>query len=102
MGHLHITPHASGRLAQRAIATSDVDLILEIGSEVEGGYMVCAKDFQEVEREVKLYLNRVRRLQGKRIVAREGRLITAYHPSRRDERRLLKSAERRNLCRHNH
>lgn len=88
-----LTRHACMRLAQRAIAAEDVQLIQSIGTEVEGGYLVREKDFQTLDRELKQLRDRVRRLVGKRLVVEGSWIITGYHASRRQERRLLRSAK---------
>jgi hypothetical protein len=92
-----LTHHALIRMAQRALDTEDVDLIMWMGTEVEGGYLVREKDFQAIDREVRKKLDRLRRLVGKRAVVRSGRVVTAYHTARRKERRLLRGAEDRSL-----
>src|SRR5690242_6645259 len=93
----NLTQHASKRIAQRGIATGDVELIEWIGTEVEGGYLVREKDFQALDRELKQLRDRARRLVGKRLVVEGSWIITAYHASRRKERRLLRDAKVRDL-----
>jgi hypothetical protein len=94
---LALTKHGAERLAQRGIQVSDLDLIVQIGSEVEGGFLVRKSDLQEAERQIKRLLDRIRRLKGKRLVVGDGSLVTAYHADRREERRLLRGAPRRDL-----
>ena len=77
MNKLSIVDHALERMAQRSFRAEDPDLILMIGTEVEGGYMVLARDCQAAERALKQLLNEVRRLEGKRLVVRGGKVITA-------------------------
>lgn len=84
-------------MAQRGLAVSDVELIMEIGSEVEDGYFLRAKDCQAVERALKCLLQRIRRLEGKRLVVRNGSLVTAYHSNHRKAQRLLRRAAERDL-----
>lgn len=90
MNTLVLTNHAVLRMAQRGIHVKDADLITLIGTEVDQGYLVRTKDCQEVERELKSFLERVWRVCGKLLIAEDGRVVTAYHPSRQDERRLLR------------
>lgn len=87
-----MTKHATKRMAQRGIKLRDAGLIEFIGTPVDDGYLVRAKDCQAAEREIKKLLSRIRRLQGKRLVTAEGRILTAFHASRRQERRLLRHA----------
>lgn len=91
----HLTAHAATRMAQRGIAADDLEFIAWIGTEVEGGYLVRKKDFQALDRELKQWRQRARRLVGKRLVIEGGRVVTAYHADRSKERRLLRSAEDR-------
>lgn len=94
-----ITRHATVRAAQRGIDGDDIDLIMMIGTEVEGGYFVRDKDCEAVERYLKHLMNRVRHLKGKRIVVADGRVVTIYHAGPKKERRLLRRVEYRNLSR---
>ena len=91
MTTLSLTRHAAMRLAQRSIKLKDADLIKLVGTHVEGGYLVRAKDYQEIETELKRLLQRLRRIVGKRLVVADGQVVTAYHASRRYHRRLLRS-----------
>jgi hypothetical protein len=89
---LMLTDYATLRMAQRGMAIKDADLIALLGTEVNDGYLVLDRDCQEVERELKGLIGRIRRLRGKRLVIAAGRIVTAYHASPRNERRLLRSA----------
>jgi hypothetical protein len=90
MSALVLTGHAAVRMAQRSIKMNDIDLIALIGTEVDGGYLVLAKDCQRIERELKRFLDRIWRICGKRLVVADGRIVTAYHASRSHQRRLLR------------
>jgi len=92
-----LTDHAAIRMAQRGIPQRDAELIALIGTEVDDGYLVRARDCQVAEREIKGLLQRIRRLQGKRLVTADGRIVTAFQVSRRQERRLLRYSHERNL-----
>jgi hypothetical protein len=92
MSALVLTSHAAARMAQRSINMKDADLIALIGTEVEDGYLVPAKDCQRIEKELKRFLERVRRLCGKRLVVSNGQILTAYHASRMYQRQLLRKA----------
>jgi hypothetical protein len=78
-----LSDHATVRMAQRSISLPDAELITLIGTEVSDGYLVRAHDYQQIETQVKRFLGRVQRLQGKRLVVAEGRIVTAYRASRR-------------------
>jgi hypothetical protein len=87
-----LTRHALARLGQRAISGDDIDLIVLIGTEVEDGYLVRSKDRQAAERHLKRLLEQVRRLEGKRAVIADSRVVTAYHARPAKERSLLRAA----------
>lgn len=93
MNTLTLTNHAAVRMAQRGILIKDSELIMLIGTEVDDGYLVLARDFQEVERALKTFLQRCRRIVGKRLIVTNGRIVTAYHPSKKYQRRLLRNAQ---------
>jgi hypothetical protein len=84
-------------MAQRGLSIKDAELIALIGTKVTDGFLVRAQDCQQIERELKGLINRVRRLQGKRLVVANGRIVTAYRASQWNERRLLRSAQERDL-----
>jgi hypothetical protein len=92
------TRHAMTRLAQRGFSPGDIEMIIEIGTEVGNGcYLMRERDWQEIERRLKRFIDRGRRLVGKYVVTSGDRLITAYHPHSVKERRLLRRAEERAL-----
>ena len=92
MTTLTLTDHAAVRMAQRGIPLTDAEMITLIGTEVDDGYLVRARNCQQAEKVLKRLLERVRRLQAKRLVVVNGRIVTAFHASRRQERRLLRHA----------
>ncbi len=95
MSKSNLTRHAMVRVSQRGIGFGDVALVECIGTEVEGGHLVRQKDFQDFERVLKSLRDQARRLVGKR-VGRDGAVVvSAYHASRRKERRLLRDGEAR-------
>jgi hypothetical protein len=61
-------------MPQRGIATTDLDLVMRNGTEVEGGYLIRKRDFQMLDKGLKLLCERARRLVGKRVVT-EGKWI---------------------------
>jgi hypothetical protein len=98
MNTLIVTGHAAMRMAQRSIQLKDAELIALVGTQVEDGYLVRAKDYQEIETDLKKLLARLRRIVGKRLVVADGHVVTAYHASRRYQRRLLRNAPESDLC----
>ncbi|MGB6910748.1 MAG: hypothetical protein WBE01_13630 [Methyloceanibacter sp.] len=92
MTALITTQHAAIRMAQRGIPVRDADLIALIGTDMGDGYLVRAKDVQAMEQALKHLLAHIRRLIGKRIVVVGGRIVTAYHTTPRQQRRLHRRA----------
>jgi hypothetical protein len=90
---LTITTHAVMRMAQRSIRLHDADLIALVGTQVDDGYLVREKDCQAAEHVFKMVARRIRRLRGKRLVVADGRIVTAFHASRRQQRSLLRNAQ---------
>ncbi|GFZ98752.1 hypothetical protein GCM10010923_03720 [Blastomonas marina] len=91
MGALGISRHARTRMAQRGLREADIDLILRLGSEVEGGILVRRKDFERYAAGLRDQLRRAERLVGKRLVMADDTLVTAYHSSGTDTKRLLQN-----------
>jgi len=91
MDELHLTRHAVQRMAQRGFHCSDVDVIVAIGTEVRDGYLVTRKDCEDAERTLRRMPTTISRLKGKRLVTHGGTVITAYHASATEERKLLRS-----------
>ena len=98
MSTLQLTRHAVTRMAQRAIRDDDLDLIMMIGTEVGDGYIVLTRDCAAAERELKRLLDRVRRLNGKRLVVENGQVVTAYRAGNGTHRHLIRHAEERELA----
>jgi hypothetical protein len=98
MKALTLTNHAAIRMAQRGMIPKDSELIVLIGTEVDDGYLVRNKDYQDVERFVKGFLKRLKGVVGKRLVVKNNRIVTAYQPRKQYQRRLLRDARERDLC----
>jgi hypothetical protein len=93
-----LTVHASVRCAQRGIRHSDLEILEQIGTEVDDGYFIRERDYRAYEHAIKQQLERARRLVGKRFVVQEGRIVTAYRATRGRERHVLRNAEQRALA----
>ncbi len=90
MTELRLTRHAERRIQQRGLRETDIALILQYGAEAGSGYMVRRKDVARLEQELKRLLSKLERLVGKLVVADGGTVITAYHATRRQQRRVLR------------
>jgi hypothetical protein len=77
-------------MKQRGLNLNELDLIMRVAAEVEGGFFVRDKDVADIERTLKRVIERLRKLKGKRLVVEGNTLITAYHANHRDERRLMR------------
>lgn len=90
MTNLQMTTHACQRMSQRGLTAYDIDLIMELGRDVSDGVLITRKDCEEFERMAKAAIARVRRLEGKRVVVSDGRLVTAYHATASEQNRLMR------------
>ena len=97
MTDLSFTHHAVVRLSQRGLSAGDVDLIVLLGSETPDGYLVQDHDCAALEATLKRLLNKVQRLKGKRVVVQGERLVTAYHATPKEQRRLRRRALERGM-----
>jgi hypothetical protein len=97
MNALVPTGHGAVRMAQRGFNMDDAELIAMVGTEVEDGYLLRHADYQEIEHALKKFLERLRRIRGKRLVIATGRIVTAYHATRSHQRRLLRCSRAGNL-----
>jgi predicted sugar kinase len=80
MLHVDFTKHAQERLQQRGFRNADVNLVLEVASEV--GPKVYVLTDQDAAREIqqrKQEIQKLERLRGATLVIEDGRLITMYH-----------------------
>ncbi len=84
------TSHAVARMSQRGLGNDDIELVLYMASEVEGGFLVTERDFQRFDRELKKRRDRAKKLIGKRVVFNGQFLITVYHAEPTKKKRLLR------------
>jgi hypothetical protein len=87
----NLTDHAVQRFAQRGFRIDDVEIIMELGTEVKDGFLVLEKDIQAFDRALKSFRDRVLRLRGARLIVAEGAVITGYHADKRKQKALLHS-----------
>ena len=97
MNKLTLTGHAAVRMAQRGVLIRDAELIPLIGTEVDDGFLVRTKDCQHIEREMKRLLDRIWRMCGKLLIVQNGQVVTAYQPSKRRQRQLIRNAYEHDL-----
>lgn len=92
-----LTAHAVMRMAQRGFRPDDIGLVSLLGTEVEGGYLLCRRDCDALIRDMKQVIAQVERLRGTRIVTDGDVLVTAYRASPRRSRRLLRGVPDRDM-----
>jgi hypothetical protein len=92
-----LSRHAIQRLGQRSISEADVDLVIGLGTEVQDGYLMMERDCQILVEALKRDIQRIQRLSGKRVVIDGSHVVTAFRALPREERRLVRGAERRLL-----
>ena len=88
-----LTRHAEVRMAQRGIREEDLDIIRRIATEVEGGYFVRNKDAAAEIRRLQREIDRVRRINGTRLVLTGDQVLTAYHALPSKTRRLMRQRQ---------
>jgi len=86
---MNISNHARRRLQQRGMTGSDLDLILSHGTETRDGYLLRDQDAKRVEAKLRKQIEQILRLAGRFIVVDGETLVTAYHASRKKQKRIL-------------
>lgn len=87
------TKHGSMRASQRNIKECDLEIIMNFGCEVADGYLMLACNCQAAERELKKQLETIRRLKGKRLVIKDGKVVTVFHASEHEVQRILRRTD---------
>lgn len=99
MPDLTVTRHAQTRMRQRGLSARDLDLLLQVGLEVPDGYLGTRKGCEEISQRLKQIIRRLDRMPGKRLVVQGDTLVTTYHATARQQRRLKTRIEQRELVR---
>lgn len=97
MINLALTNHAKTRFSQRSISEQDLNLVMIMASEVEDGFIILNQDYKALESEVKRFLQRAKRLVGKRFVIEGDTVITAYHCNKGKTKALLQQSRSRSM-----
>lgn len=84
------TKHFQERMQQRAVRDSDVKLIQQVGTPVEGGLLVLDKDARREIAKLMKKIERLKRLRGQLIIQQGDALITTYKASPRRQKKLLR------------
>jgi hypothetical protein len=85
-----MTNHCEVRAQQRGIQSGELELILNHGTEVPGGYLLRNKDIRRAARFVsKSVKQKLERLSGRILIIDGDVAITVYPARRTQQRRLL-------------
>ena len=79
-----LTNHAQKRSQQRVITKTDIDLILKYGKSnyKQGGAVeigIKKKDKNKIVKNLKQLINKIDKIQDKRVLMIDGVIITVYH-----------------------
>lgn len=89
MKHVN-TKHAQVRIRQRGLKENDVAMILEYGTLTKKGPMITRKDYSALEHNYKKKLSCLRRLVGKIAMTDGSVVITVFHATKAQQKRLLR------------
>lgn len=87
--------HAQQRLSQRGLTESDIELIILHGTETDDGFFLRQRDVGDLERELRGLIRSLDRLKGKYVVISGETVLTAYHPEKSKEKKILRRAQLR-------
>lgn len=90
-----LTRHAVQRCAQRGVRPADLELALRVGTRTDDGVLVRRADVRSRVAELKQQIDRLERLAGLYVAYPDEAVVTAYRPSRRRERHILRDELRR-------
>jgi hypothetical protein len=83
--------HGQQRLQQRGLSRSDAEIIMMHGTETRDGYYLRDKDVRASVQELRKQIIKLTDLSGKFVVVKNDTLLTAYHPSKKKQKRILTS-----------
>ena len=85
------TKHARRRMQQRGYRNTDIELVMQHGTDVDDGYLLSNQDVHRVVKRLKRQIRKLEHLKGTYVVLGEGsELITAYRPDSYRTTRLLR------------
>ncbi len=98
MTDLTYSPHAETRMQQRGIRKTDIPIILEYGTQIDDEtYFMRNRDaVHEIETR-KREIQTLSRLVNRKVVIRNGRVITAYPSNSADQKRTLRRGRQKGL-----
>ena len=91
MTDLSYTQHAKTRMQQRGIRKTDIPIILTCGTQIDDEtYFMCNRDAAREIETRKREIQTLSRLVNRKVVIRDGRVITAYPSNPADQKRTLR------------
>ena len=98
MTDLIYSRHAKTRMQQRGIRKSDISIILACGTQIDDEtYLMRNRDaIREIETR-KREIQTLSRLANRKVVIRNGRVITAYPSNSADQKRTLRRGRQKGL-----
>lgn len=98
MTNLIYSRHAKTRMQQRGIRKSDIPIILACGTQIDDEtWLMCNRDAtREIEMR-KREIQTLSRLANRKVVIRNGRVITAYPSNSADQKRSLRRGRQKGL-----
>lgn len=93
MDNLYVTEHVLHRIRQRGLRESDLAFVVEHGSEVADGIYLRDRDARTIISHAKTLIALATRLRRTYVVIKDDKLITAYRPARRIEKKILRTIE---------
>ena len=99
MNDVIATRHGETRMRQRGMRNGDADLILACGTQVEDETWLLLE--RDVRREIearKQEIKALERLENRKVVVRDGRIVTSYPSRRSDQKRTLRRGRGKGLA----
>ncbi len=93
MTALNLSNHAEIRMNQRGIRQSDIDLIMNFGEQIApDAIMMTKRRALNLIEDFKSKIHAIERLTNKKLIIEDGKIITAYHSAKTQQRKDLRRA----------
>ena len=91
MNGLEVSLHAGQRMRQRGIRSSDISLVLDYGTQIDGQcFLLMEKDAARAIRKRKQEIQALERLCGMKVVVSENVIVTCYQATRKHIKRAFR------------
>ena len=98
MTDLIYTRHAKTRIQQRGMRKSDIPIILTCGTQIDDEtWFMCNRDAAREIETRKREIQTLSRLVNRKVVIRDGRIITAYPSNPSNQKRTLRRGRQKGL-----